>query len=149
MSCFCATPRVNGNVNYPVWVIMVCQRIRLQCRRMQFDSWVGKIPWRRDRLPTPISWASLVTQMIKNPLAMWETQVQSLGQEDTLEEDMATHSSILAWRIPWTKEPGGLQSWGRKESDTTEQLRTHSHYYISISSYPFFLYSIIAFYLHM
>ena len=41
---------------------------------------------------------------------MWETQVQSLGQEDPLEEDMATHSSILAWRIPWTEEPGGLQS---------------------------------------
>ena len=44
--------------------------------------------------------------------AMWETQVQSLGEEDPLEKEMATHSSILAWRIPWTDEPGGLQSMG-------------------------------------
>ena len=43
-----------------------------------------------------------------------------LGQEDPLEEEMATHSSVLAWRIPWTEEPGGLQSMGSKESDTTE-----------------------------
>ena len=54
--------------------------------------------------------ASLVAQMVKNLPAMLETQVQSLGQEDPLEEEMATHSSILAWRIPWTEEPGGLQS---------------------------------------
>ena len=47
-------------------------------------------------------------------------QVQSLGREDPLEEGMATHSSILAWRIPWTEEPGGLQSMDHKESDTTE-----------------------------
>ena len=46
--------------------------------------------------------------MVKNPPAMQETQVLSLGQEDTLEKGMATHSSILAWRIPWTEEPGGL-----------------------------------------
>ena len=48
--------------------------------------------------------------MIKNLPAMWEIQVQSLSQEDPLEKGMATHSSILAWRIPWTEEPGGLQS---------------------------------------
>ena len=47
-----------------------------------------------------------------------ETWVQSLGQEDPLEKEMAIHSSILAWKMPWTEEPGGLQSWGRKESDT-------------------------------
>ena len=51
-----------------------------------------------------------MAQRVKNLPATWETQVQSLGQEDPLEEDMATHSSILAWRIPWTEEPGGLQS---------------------------------------
>ena len=56
--------------------------------------------------------APLVAQMMKNPPAMQETQVQSLGQEDSLEKGMATHSSILAWRIPWTEEPGGLQSMG-------------------------------------
>ena len=49
---------------------------------------------------------------------------QSLGREDALEEEMATHSSILAWRIPWTEEPGGLQPWGSKELDTTEHSQT-------------------------
>ena len=56
--------------------------------------------------------ASLVAQMVKNLPAMQETQVLSLGWEDPLEEGMTTHSSILAWRIPWTEEPGGLQSMG-------------------------------------
>ena len=46
--------------------------------------------------------------MVKNPPAMWETWVRSLGWDDPLEEGMATHSSILAWRIPWTEEPGGV-----------------------------------------
>ena len=56
--------------------------------------------------------ASLVAQLVKNPPAMQETQVQSLGWEDPLEEGKATHSSILAWRIPGTEEPGRLQSMG-------------------------------------
>ena len=56
--------------------------------------------------------ASLVAQMVKNLPTMRETQVQSLGQEDSLDEGMAIHSSILAWRIPWTEEPGGLESMG-------------------------------------
>ena len=50
--------------------------------------------------------------MVKNPPAMQETWVRSLGWEDSLEEGMATHSSILAWRVPWAEEPGGLQSMG-------------------------------------
>ena len=57
-------------------------------------------------------WASLVAQMVKRRPAVWETWVQSLGQEDSLEKEMATHSSTLAWKIPWTEEPGGLQSMG-------------------------------------
>ena len=52
--------------------------------------------------------ASLIAQLVKNLPAMQETQVRFLGQEDPLEKEMATHSSILAWRIPWTEEPGGL-----------------------------------------
>ena len=56
--------------------------------------------------------ASLVAQMVNNLPAMQETQAQSLGQDDPLEKGMAMHSSILAWRIPWTKEPGRLQSMG-------------------------------------
>ena len=58
--------------------------------------------------------------MVQNPPAMQETEVQSLGQEDPLEKGMATHSSILAWRSPWTEEPRGLQHRGHKELDTTE-----------------------------
>ena len=53
-----------------------------------------------------------MAQRAKHLPAMWETQVRSLGWEDLLEEEMATHSSILAWRIPWTEEPGRLQSMG-------------------------------------
>ena len=67
--------------------------------------------------------ASPVAQWINNPLAMQETQeapVWSLGREDPLEEGMATHSSIFAWRIPWTEEPGKYSSQGCKESDKTE-----------------------------
>ena len=52
--------------------------------------------------------------MVKNLPAMWKTQVRSLGQEDALEKEMTTHSSIFAWRIAWTEEPGGLQSMGSK-----------------------------------
>ena len=57
-------------------------------------------------------WASLVAQMVKNLPVMWKTQVHSLGLEDPLEKEMATHSSILAWKIPWTEEPSRLQSMG-------------------------------------
>ena len=62
----------------------------------------------------------LLAQTVNNLPAIQETWVQSLGREDPLEKGMATHSSILAWRIPWTEEPGGLQSTGHKELDTTE-----------------------------
>ena len=61
-----------------------------------------------------------MAQMVKRLPTMWETQVQSLGWEDLLEKKIATHSSILAWKTSWTEEPGGLQSVGHKESDTTE-----------------------------
>ena len=62
-----------------------------------------------------LRWASLVVQLVNNLPAMWETWVRSLGWEDPLEKGMATHSSILAWRIPWTV-------WGCKELDMTERL---------------------------
>ena len=77
--------------------------------------------------PASGSWTSLVAQLVKNLPAMWETWVQSLGQEDPLAKGMATHSSILAWRIPWTEEPGVAKSRGCKELGTTsEQLSTHT-----------------------
>ena len=62
--------------------------------------------------PLQYSQASLVAQMVENPPEMRDTWVWSLGWEDPLEEGVATHSTILAWRIPWTEEPGGLQSTG-------------------------------------
>ena len=62
---------------------------------------------------------SLVAQSVKNLPALQETWVRSLDSEDPVEKEMATHSSIFAWRISWTEEPGGLQSMGSQESDTT------------------------------
>ena len=92
--------------------------IHLQCRRPRFSSLVGKIPWRSDRLPIPIFLDFPVAQLVKNPPAMQDTWVWSLGLEDTLEKGKATHSSILIW---W--ESGTMYSpWGWKESDTTEWL---------------------------
>ena len=62
--------------------------------------------------PVQYHWASLVAQLVKNLPEMQETPVQFMGQEVPLEEGTATHSSMLAWRIPWTEEPGGLHSLG-------------------------------------
>ena len=76
---------------------------RQTCRTQQANS----IQWSRVFIR-----GSPVAQMVNNPPAMKETRVRSLGQEDPLEKGMATRSSILAWRIPWTEEPGGLQSMG-------------------------------------
>ena len=140
------------------WASLVAQLVKknyMQCRRPRFNPWVGKIPWRRERLPTPVSWpgefhglfspwgckesdtteqlsfnfilsswASLVAQMVKNLPSMQEIQVQSLGWENHLEKEMSTHSNILAWRIPWTEEPGGLQAMGSQwvGHNTTERL---------------------------
>ena len=67
---------------------------------------------------------------------MQETQVRSLGWEDPLEKEMATHSSTLAWKIPWTKEPGRLQSMDCKESDTTEELHFHFHFVLETMFSP-------------
>jgi len=66
----------------------------------------------RKRTQISVQWASPVIHTVKNPPAVQETWVRSLGREDSLEKGMATHSSILAWRIPWTEESGGLQSMG-------------------------------------
>ena len=69
-----------------------------------------------------ISLQVLVAQLVKNPLVLQQTQVRSLDQKDPLEKGMAMHSSILAWRIPWTQETDGLQSVGSQKSDTREGL---------------------------
>ena len=69
--------------------------------------------------------ASLVAQTIKYLPAMRDTQVRSLGGEDPLEKDMTTHSSTLAWKIPWMEEPGGLQSMGSRRVGSAERLHFH------------------------
>ena len=79
---------------------------------------LGRSPGEGIGYPLQYSWASPVAQLVKNPPAMQEIWVQSLGWEDLLEKGKATHSSILAWRIPWAV----YCPWGLKESDTTEQL---------------------------
>ena len=61
-----------------------------------------------------------MAQQVNNSPAMQEMRVQSLGREDPLEREMATHSNILAWETPWTEEPGGYSPWGHKKSDMTE-----------------------------
>ena len=95
------------------------------------NEWEGHPGSRQNIDPHLSLGTSLVAQMVKNLPAMQETQVQFLGQEDPLEKEMATHSSILAWRIPWTDKPGGLQSMGLQESDTTEQL---NHHHLSLAA---------------
>ena len=82
--------------------------------------------------------ASPMAQWVMNPSLMrktQETQVQSLGQEYSLEEEIATCSSILAWRIPWTEEPGGLQSMGSKKSQTQLTKRAYVYIYFQILSH--------------
>ena len=70
-----------------------------------------------------LMWTSLV-EAVRNPPVKQETRIRSLGREDPLEEGMATHSSVLAWRIPWTEEPGGLQSIGlQSQTDAAEHSR--------------------------
>ena len=81
----------------------------------QLCSQVCKIVLIPGKLGFPVT-----TQSVNHPPAMQETQVRFLGWEDPLEKEMATHSSILAWRIPWTEEPGGLLSMGCIELDMTE-----------------------------
>ena len=76
--------------------------------------------------------AFLVVWMVKSLPAVWETQVRSLGQEDPLQKAMVTHSSTLAWKIPWTEEPGRLQSMGSQRTDRGRKERTQ------LSNFTFF-----------
>ena len=81
-------------------------------------------------------WAPLVAQTVKNPPAVLETCVQSLGWEDPLEEGMATHSSVLAWRTPWRRSLADCSPWGRKELETPE----HSAHVLGVSHVRVYMY---------
>ena len=85
-------------------------------------------------------WAFLVAQKVKYQPAVWETWVRSLGQEEPLEKEMTISSSILAWRIPCTDEPGGLQSMGMAESQTRLEGLTLSPLWKGRTHYRFFLF---------
>ena len=86
--------------------------ICLQCGDLGLIPGLGKSTGEGIGYPLQYSWASLVAQLVKNPPAVWETWVQSLGWEDPQEKGKATHSSILAWRIPWTVQSMGSQRVG-------------------------------------
>ena len=91
--------------------------------RRSAGDWIG--------CPLQDSWASLVAQEVKNPPAVWETRVQSLGWEDPLEKGKATHSSILAWEITGTEEPGGLQSVRSHGVKYNWATNTHMQYLLN------------------
>ena len=101
----------------------------------RFDSWVGKIQWRRDRLPTLVFLSFPGAQLVKNLPAVWETWVLSLGWDDSLEKGKATHSSILAWRIPWTVQSIGSQRVGHDWVTFTWHCRLLSIY--CMAPFPF------------
>ena len=87
-----------------------CWRIKLLDNKVHYKATIIQTMWflQKDIL----KWAFLVAQTVKRLPAMKETWVRSLGREDPLEKEIATHYSVLAWRIPWAEEPGGLQSTG-------------------------------------
>ena len=98
----------------PIGASLIAQLVKNPpaMQETQMDSWVRKILWRRDRLPTPIFLGFPGGSVGKNLPIMQETWVQSLGWEDPLEKGKATHFSILAWRIPWTIQSMGVaKSW--------------------------------------
>ena len=100
-----------------VRTILQISKLRLKAGTHQGLITTGEQKW--DLHPgLPDTGASLVAQMVKNPPIMQETWVPPVGQEDLLKKGMATHSSILAWRIPWTEESGALQSMGLQKSQT-------------------------------
>ena len=88
---------------------------------------LGRSPGEGKGYPLQYSWASLVAKLVKNPRAMQETSVQSLGWEDPLEKDMAIYSSVLAWRILWTEELGRLQSMGSQRVGHDLVIKRQQH----------------------
>ena len=130
----CSTFEVSQTRSYMMWYVLIStltnDHVNSNHQVKLVPDWLHYLVFSNLKL-IRIFWGdyskigtSLVAQILKNLPAMWETQVQSLAWEDPLEKEMAIHSSILAWRIPWTEEPGRLQSvhGGCKESDITEQL---------------------------
>ena len=114
-----------------IWASLVAQLVRKPPAMQEtlVQLLVGKIPWRRDRLSTPVFLDFPVAQMIKNPSAMWETWVQSLGWADPLEEGMQPTPVLLPGESLWTEEPNGLQSMQlqRVGHDWVTKYSTHAN----------------------
>ena len=109
------------------WALLGCWVVSSQCPCCFLDTHLASIQAHMGNTLSPARMgASLVAQMVKKLPAMQETPLQSLGHKDPLKKGMATHSRFLAWRIPWTEEPGGLQSMGHKEWDMAEWLTLFS-----------------------
>ena len=108
------------------WITVNSQQLVPLITRLFSYVFNWGVYWTRKLFPSP---GNIPDPGFKPRSAMQETQIQSLGQEDLLEKRMATHSSILAWRISWTEEPGGLQSMGlqRVGHDWVNNTRTHTH----------------------
>jgi len=142
---------INYQFSHPLGFLSDCtyEHWSLQLKTIQFPHNHSASPlrwwfiyWSHLSKPPTFQCVLLVAQMVKNLPAMQETQVWSLVWEDHLEKGIATHSSILAWRIPWTEEPGRLHSsWGCKEVDTTERLTLPLSFTSSLrfSTYTMFL----------
>ena len=127
-------------------ILQQINKLRINCE----DEW--RALSQLDKLLDKLYYgASLVAQLVKNLPAMQEIQVWLLGWEDSLEKGMATHSSILAWRIPWTEKSGGLQSVGSQESNTTKRLNHQQSCVITKKAYFFkiVLFTISIFFNHL
>ena len=130
-----------------VWASWVAELVKNPPAMQETPGWfLGRSPGEGIGYSLQYSWASLVAQTVKSPPAMPETWVQSLGWEDPLEEGMATHSSVLAWRIPWTEEPGRLQSSGLQRvrhdcRDLADMLNLFRNFQIVFQSSSIILHS--------
>ena len=137
--CLMIYRRSNTKYRWAVWDVyyIVWFKFALFCcyREVQFLQWQLYFAGRISVTSTSFQ-ALLVAQTVKNLPAIQETGVQSLGQEDPPEKGMATHSSILAWRIPWTEEPGSLQSMGSFSSSSSSSFISRRFIFL-LASFPY------------
>ena len=123
-------PPVINRVFITLGAFLVAQLVKnpLKCKKPQVNFWVGMFPWRRDTLSTPVSWASLVTQMVKNSPAMQETWVHPCLGRSLGGEGMQPTLIFLPGESPWTEEPSRLQSMGsqRVRHNWSNSARMHS-----------------------
>ena len=138
MLCILNSPSLNNRLDV-FFQCLIFKRDTVRCGiawswgSSIWDPFFSSLSWSLAFYTSPTVQGFLVARLVKNPLAMRETRVWSLGWEDPLEKGMATHSSILAWRSPWTVSP-----WDCKELDMTKRLLLHFHFFPTVQeSYVF------------